>query len=105
MNNLNITTNTLDQELMQDIRYAMIGMNPMPPQDNAIVTLHLSDEERGSQSLAPYDQLHGSNPFSSNGITTTNVVDHHVGLDQLLMGLAHLLEGLWYQVDYSSSYR
>jgi hypothetical protein len=82
----------------------MVDMNPIPPQDDAIVTLHLDDEECGSQNIAPHGQLHGSNSLCSNGITTTNVVDHHVGLDQLLVGLAHLFEkGVRHQVDYSAT--
>jgi hypothetical protein len=92
MNDLNIITGPLNQELMQGRRYATVGINPIPPQDNAIITLHLGDEERGSQSLASHGQLHGSNPLSSNRSTTTNVVDHHIGFNQLLIGLAHLLE-------------
>jgi hypothetical protein len=101
VNDLNIITSPLNQELVQGRRYA--GMNPIPPQDNAIITLYLGDEERGSQSLAPYSQLHRSNPLSSNRITTTNAIDHHIGLDQLFVELAHLLEGVWHQVDYHSS--
>jgi hypothetical protein len=104
VNDLNIITNPLDQELMQGRRYATVGMNPIPPQDDTIATLHLDDEECGCQSLAPHGQLHGSNSLGSNGITTTNVIDHHVGLDHLLVGLAHLLEKrIRHQVDYSSS--
>jgi hypothetical protein len=104
VNDLNIITNPLDQELMQGRRYAMVGMNPIMPKDDAIVTLHLDNEERSSQSLAPHSQLHGINSFGSNGITTTDIIDRHVGLDQLLVELAHLLEKrIWHQVDYSFS--
>jgi hypothetical protein len=104
MNDFDIITNPLDQELLQGRRYATVGMNPILPQYSAIVTMHLGDEEHGSQSLAPHGQLHGSNSLSSNGITTTDVIDLRVGLGQLFIGLAHLLEEeIQHQVDYSSS--
>jgi hypothetical protein len=103
VNNLNIITNPINQKMVQGRRYATVGMNPIPPQDNAIITLHLSDEECSGQSLAPHGQLHGNNSLSSNRITTTNAIDPHVGLDQLLIRLAHLLEGVWHQIDYRSS--
>jgi hypothetical protein len=106
MNDHNILAiaSPLDKELMQGRRYAMVGLNSILPQDNAIVSLHLGDEECGSQSLAPHDQLHGRNSLSSNGISTTDAVETHIGLDQLLVRLAHLLEeGIRHQVDYSSS--
>jgi hypothetical protein len=61
VNDLNIIVDPLNQELMQGTRYVTVDMNPIPPQDNAIITLHLSDEEHGSQSLAPHTRLHGSN--------------------------------------------
>jgi hypothetical protein len=34
-------------------------MNPIATKNNTIVTLHLDDEERGSERLAPYGELHG----------------------------------------------
>jgi hypothetical protein len=37
----------------------MIGMNPITVKNNTIVTLHLDDEELGSERLAPYGELHG----------------------------------------------
>jgi hypothetical protein len=37
MNDLNIIANPLNQELMQGRRYAMVGMNPILPQDNYLV--------------------------------------------------------------------
>jgi hypothetical protein len=36
-------------------------------QDNAIITLHLYNKECGSQSFAPYGQLHGSSPLAPIG--------------------------------------
>jgi hypothetical protein len=32
----------------------MIGVNPIAVKNNTIVTLHLDDEERGSERVAPY---------------------------------------------------
>jgi hypothetical protein len=37
----------------------MIGVNSITAMNNTIVTLHLDDEERGSERLAPYGELHG----------------------------------------------
>jgi hypothetical protein len=37
----------------------MIGMNPIAAKNNTIVTLHLDEQERGSERLAPYGELHG----------------------------------------------
>jgi hypothetical protein len=34
-------------------------MNPIAAKNNIVVTLHLDDEERGSERLAPYGELHG----------------------------------------------
>jgi hypothetical protein len=60
MKNLNIITDPLDKDLVQGRRYAAVGMNLVPPQDNTIITLHLSDEESHDQSIASLGQLHGS---------------------------------------------
>jgi hypothetical protein len=37
----------------------VVGMNPIVTKNNAIVTLHIDDEERSSERLAPYGELHG----------------------------------------------
>jgi hypothetical protein len=37
----------------------MIGVNPIMVKNNFIATLHLDDEERGSERLAPHDDFHG----------------------------------------------
>jgi hypothetical protein len=44
---------------MQSRRNAMIGMNSITAKNNTIVTLHLDDEEHGSEQLAPYGELNG----------------------------------------------
>jgi hypothetical protein len=47
MKNLNIITDPLDKDLVQGRRYAAVGMNLVPPQDNH------------DQSIASLGQLHG----------------------------------------------
>jgi hypothetical protein len=37
----------------------MIGVNAIMTKNNTIVTLHLDDEERGRERLAPYGELQG----------------------------------------------
>jgi hypothetical protein len=37
----------------------VVGMNPIVTKNNAIVTLRIDDEERSSERLAPYGELHG----------------------------------------------
>jgi hypothetical protein len=39
----------------------MIGVNSIAAKNDTIVTLHLDDEERCSERLAPYGELHGDN--------------------------------------------
>ena len=66
-------------------------MNPIMPKYEVEVTLHLGDEERRSNRLAPNGQLHRSNPLGTNGITSSNAADRHVRLDQLFVHPAELL--------------
>jgi hypothetical protein len=42
----------------------MIDVNPITIKNNTIVTLHLDDEERSSDQLAPYSELHGDTPVA-----------------------------------------
>jgi hypothetical protein len=37
----------------------VVGMNPIVNKNDAIVTLHLDDEECGSELFAPHGELHG----------------------------------------------
>jgi hypothetical protein len=43
----------------------MIGVNPIMVKNDVIVTLHLDDEECGSEQLAPYSKLHGDDTLAS----------------------------------------
>jgi hypothetical protein len=45
---------------MQSRRNAAVGMNPIVAKNNTVVTLHLDDEERDSERLAPYGEFHGN---------------------------------------------
>jgi hypothetical protein len=58
VNYLDLIIDPLNQELVQSRRNATIGMNPIVAKNNTIVTLHLDDEECGSERLAPYGELH-----------------------------------------------
>jgi hypothetical protein len=42
----------------------MIGMNSITTKNNTIITLHLNNEERGSERLAPYSELYGNDASS-----------------------------------------
>jgi hypothetical protein len=58
MHHLDLVVSPLDQELMQNRRNKTIGVNPIVTKNNTIVTLHLDDEERGSERLASYGEVH-----------------------------------------------
>jgi hypothetical protein len=60
---LDLVIDPLNQKLAQSKRNTTIGMNPIATQNNAIVTLHLNGEERGSEGFAPYGELHGDDTF------------------------------------------
>jgi hypothetical protein len=64
VNHLDLIVDLLNQELVQSGGNAMIGVNPITVKNNTIVTLHLGDEEYGSERLAPYDAFHGDNASS-----------------------------------------
>jgi hypothetical protein len=53
MHYLNLVVDPLNQELMQSRRNAAVGVNPIMTKNDAIVTLHLNDEEWGSEWFAP----------------------------------------------------
>ena len=81
MHHLNFIADPLNKKLMQGRWHTLIGMNPITSKYKAEVTLHLGDEERCWDRLAPNGQLHRSNPFCTNGITSSNAADRHVRLD------------------------
>jgi hypothetical protein len=42
----------------------VVGVNPIVVENDAIVTLHLDDEEHGSERFAPYGEVHGDDASS-----------------------------------------
>jgi len=91
MHNLNFIADPLNKKLVQGRWYTLIGMNPITSKYEVEVTLHLGDEERRSNYLAPNSQLHQSNPLGTNGITYSNTADRHVCLDEFFIRPAELL--------------
>jgi hypothetical protein len=59
MHHLNLVIDPLNKKLMLIRSHTPIGMNPIMTQNNTIITLHLDNEENGSERLAPYGELHG----------------------------------------------
>jgi hypothetical protein len=47
---------------MQSQRNATVDMNPIAAKNNTVITLHLDDEERGGERLAPYSELNADDP-------------------------------------------
>ena len=81
MHNLNFIADPLNEKLMQGRWHTLIGMNLITSKYQIEITLHLRDEEGHCKRLTPHGQLHGSNPFCTNGITSSNAADRHVRLD------------------------
>src|SRR6185437_13787246 len=81
MHNLNFIADPLNNKLVQERWYTLIGMNPITSKYEVEVTLHLGDEEHRCNRLASNCQLHRSNPLDTNGIISSNAADHHVCLD------------------------
>jgi len=52
VNHFDFIADPLDQALMKCRRHTKIGVNPIPPKDQAVVSLDVEDEERHSNSLA-----------------------------------------------------
>jgi hypothetical protein len=81
----------------------MIGMNPIMTKNNTIVTSHLDDEERGSERLAPYGELHGDDTSGFHRVAP-HTIKHQVGLYELVVLPSKLLEdGVRYQIDGSTT--
>ena len=91
MDNLNLIADPLNKKLMQGRRNALICMNPIPPKNQIVVTLHLRDEESRSKRLAPNGELHLSKSLGAKGLASSNTTDHHVCLDQVLVLATELL--------------
>ena len=91
MDNLNLIADPLNKKLMQGRRNALICMNPIPPKNQIVVTLHLRDEESRSKHLAPNGELQGSNSLGAKGLAPSNTTNRHVCLDQVLVLATMLL--------------
>jgi hypothetical protein len=77
----------------------MIGVNPIATKNNTIVTLHLDNEEHGSEWLAPYGELHGNDTPVFHRVVL-HAVKHSVGLHELVVLASKLIEdGVRHQVD------
>src|SRR6185437_9877083 len=91
MDNLNLIADSLNKKLMQGRRNTLICMNPIPPKNQIVVTLHFRDEESCSKCLTSNGELHGSNSFGAKGIAPSNTTDGHVRLDQIFVLATELL--------------
>jgi hypothetical protein len=69
----------------------MIGVNPIISKNNTIVTLHLDDEECGSERLARYGKLCGDDTFCLHWIAP-HAITRLVGLCKLVVFPSELLE-------------
>jgi hypothetical protein len=99
MNYLDLVVDPLNQELVQSRGNPTIGVNPIATNNNTIITLHLDDEERNSERLAPYSKLHGDDASSLHRIAP-HVVKRQVGLHELVAFPPELFEDrLHHQVD------
>src|SRR6185312_12941851 len=85
MENLNLIADPLNKKLMQGRRNTLICMNPIPPKNQIVITLHFCDEESCSKRLTSNGELHGSNSFGAKGLATSNTTDGHVRLDQVFV--------------------
>jgi hypothetical protein len=86
---------------MQSRRNTTIDVNPITAKNNTIV--HLDDEERGSERLAPYSELRGDDTPGFHQVAP-HTIKCQVGLHELIILPSKLLEdGLWHQVDDSAT--
>jgi hypothetical protein len=68
---LNLVVDPLNQKLVQNRMNVTIGVNPITTKNNTIVILHLDDEERSSEQLAPYSKLHGDDASGRHRVAPT----------------------------------
>jgi hypothetical protein len=66
-------------------------VNPVTTKNDTIVTLHIDDEERGSERLAPYGELHGDDTPGLHQVAP-HAVRRQVGLHELVVLPSKLLE-------------
>jgi hypothetical protein len=76
---------------MQTRRNPTIDVNLITAKNNTIVTLHLNDEECGSEQLAPYGELHGDDASDIDQVVP-HAVKRQVDLHELVVLLSKLLE-------------
>jgi hypothetical protein len=96
---LNLIVNSMNQKLVQSRRSALIGVNPIVTKNNTIVTLHLDDEEHGSERFVPHDKLHRDDASSLHWVDP-HAIQHQVGLHELVVLPSKLVEhGVWHQID------
>jgi hypothetical protein len=73
------------------------GLDLISLQNNTVITLHVGDEESGGHNLAFHGELYGSNALDSDWLFFTKSIDHHAGLDQLIIRFALTYKGFrWY---------
>jgi hypothetical protein len=85
--------------LILDPLNAVVVMNPIMAKNNAIGTLHLNDEECGSERFAPHGELHGDDTPGLHRVAP-HVVKHYVGLHELVVLPSKVLEhGIQHQFD------
>jgi hypothetical protein len=102
VNYLDLIIDPLNQELVQSRGNAIIGVNPIAAKNNTIVTLHLNDEECGSERLAPNGELHGDDASSLHQVAP-DAVKRQIGLHKLVVLPYKLLEdGVRHQVNGSA---
>jgi hypothetical protein len=79
-------------------------MNPITTKNNTIVTLHLDDEERGSERLALYGEIHGNGTPSLHQVAPPHAVKCKVSLHEFVVLPSKLHEdGVQHQVDSSAT--
>jgi hypothetical protein len=86
VNCLDLIVDPLNQELVQSRGNIAIGVNPITAKNNTIVTLHLNDEECGSERLAPYGEFNGDDASSLHRVTP-HAIKHQVGLHELVVSI------------------
>jgi hypothetical protein len=95
----------LNPKLVQSRRHTTIGVNPIVTQNNTVITLHIDDEECGSEQLAPNGVLHGEDAIGLHWVAPPpHVVQCQVGLHELMILSFKLLKHvIQHQVDGSAA--
>jgi hypothetical protein len=75
-------------------------MNPIMAKNNTIVSLHLDDEECGSDDLLPTVSSMEMTPRATIRLPPPHAVKCQIGLHELIVLPSKLLEGgVWHQVE------